>query len=237
MSTSTIADAVLGVSFSPAITSSTSAAVAKSSAAVAAPIVGRAFVEADYLAVGNGSAGLNAAKSSLCAAALNNGFASCAGSPTAHAAGGFRVGYLQERFGMGIGGSIGYLYGGPGAGKASFTLPGDSLSYRAVDNTVRALVEARKTWRLLGGLGARVGAGLGAAVVTQTTTCSDATGALPNSGSLAGINAYSTLAWFTWEISPALVYRGVSLGVRAAGFARGAQTPWNTTGAFLGVDF
>lgn len=197
----------------------------------------RVSIGSEYWA-GIGKGGLTSTEKSICAVALTQSFVtSCAGSTTGSGAGGFRVSLFKEQAGIELGPSAGYINGGPGAGKINLSAPnGGVLNYGASANTARFLGEARKTWTFLGGWGFRMGTGLGMSVVNQVSSCED-DGTLNLTCSQAGAVKYSSLEWFTWELSPAVIYKDVALGLRYVGFGRSGQIPWNTVGAFFAIDF
>ena len=125
---------------------------------------------------------------------------------------------------------MGYLNGGPGVGnqEVRWSGIGNIAAIATSANTLRFLEEAAKTLPLTNSFSVHLGAGLGIAVENETTSAS---------GSTNGFAQNLSLGWLTWELSPAIVYKTVSLGIRYVGFARGGQVPWNTYGAFFGIDF
>ncbi|MBU6142172.1 hypothetical protein KGO95_03620 [Patescibacteria group bacterium] len=140
--------------------------------------------------------------------------------------------------GIMVGPSLGYLYGGPDvSGKIDTTStspggPGSSTN-KATNNTFRILGEVHKEIAISGPWSADLEAGLGMAVDAETDSCS-ATG---TSVGKAPCSKGPTNGWMTWELSPAIAYKMVSVGVRYAGFARGGFVPWNTFGAFVGARY
>jgi len=190
----------------------------------------------DYLAVGNGNSGLRPIADSICT--HPNYIGSCTDSTTtASSASGFRASAFHKYAEMEMGPSVGVLNGGPGAGNITLLGPnGATLNYGTSANTVRFLGEVHKTWGFAENFSVRIGAGLGLATVNRVNSCYNG-GTLNFGCTKTGVPNYSNMGWLTWELSPALVYRNMSLGVRYVGFGRGGQIPWNTPGAFLGVDF
>lgn len=154
---------------------------------------------------------------------------------TKKGAAGIRLGAMRDYSGLEMGPSLGYLSGGPEAGTTSTQVSGSNGQVGSVTNanTVRLLAAGRKTWMIQNELRLRIGAGLGMAVENQTTVYICTRFSCPDSG----VPDYSSLGWFTWELSPSIVYENVSLGMRYVGFARGSAVPWNTFGGFFGVDF
>ncbi|NNN07198.1 MAG: hypothetical protein HKL90_14995 [Elusimicrobia bacterium] len=196
------------------------------------------FVNLDYLGVGSAAKGAQSVANAACQGVIALGAASCADSLTVNGAFGARVGVLHDYNGLQIGASAGYLYGGPqGSGKLNLASAGGSVgtgsaSQDATDNTFRVLGQVRKVFPLSGSWSAQLGGGIGVAVDDQSYTCSASGGLACNSS-----GSSTTMGWMTWEISPAVAYKQYSLGARYVGFARGGYTPWNTFGAYLGLDF
>jgi hypothetical protein len=157
-------------------------------------------------------------------------------SANVYGAEGLRVGMFRNMGGFDLGGSLGYLYGGPSISYKGTINDGTSGTgaLSSTVNTIRLLAEARKTFSLSGPWSARIGAGAGWALDMENDSCS-ATGTV---ACTAG-NGTSTAnnGWLTWEISPSIAYNNYSLGLRYVGFARGGDVPWNTFGAFLGYEF
>jgi len=196
---------------------------------------------ADYLWPGNGKSNLYPS-ADVCARLLmqasDPGY-SCSVYAKASGAAGTRISFFRNYKGMEFGPSIGYLSGGPGRGNTDVLVssPTNNVYFKldmaeSVD-TMCLMIETRKSWVSFSGIGARIGAGIGVAVVNKTI---DASG-WNASGAQFGIPHYTSLGWLTWEISPALLYKDISLGLRYVGFGRGGKIPWNTLGAFFGVDF
>ncbi|MBI4376555.1 MAG: hypothetical protein HY549_08910 [Elusimicrobia bacterium] len=191
-------------------------------------------VQGDYMGVGNADSTIDT--SNVCHPfMISLSATSCSVSTKGYGAEGFRIGLFHGyNSGTQFGPSVGYLNGGPGVGTANFQFGGSPTKIGVLSDadTMRFLGEARQTWLLSGSLGVRIGAGVGIAVEKRTRnyTCTNASCgpfALPD---------YSSLGWLTWEISPAMVYRSINLGLRYVGFSRGTQKPWNTIGAFFGID-
>lgn len=197
----------------------------------------RLSIDVDYLAKGNADSTLPSS-SNICANLLrqNGGVGGpCSTTARSYGAEGLRIKAMRERTGIEVGPSIGYLNGGPGVGTINVraTTAPRQATVTSSANTMRFLGEARNTWSLSKSVRARMGTGLGIAV--ENTTLSNS--GFGTDSYISGYSDYSSLGWFTWELSPALVYKDISLGVRYVGFARGGQVPWNTCGAFFGVDF
>ena len=197
----------------------------------------RFFGGVDYLAAANADSTLTRS-SDICQKliAQNGGTgSSCSASSKAYGAEGFRVELFRKDSGIELGASVGYLAGGPGVGTKEVRINGAPRKGAVTSSasTLRLLSAGRRTWNISGPLSLRMGAGLGVAVVNRT---SSAVGFDASAGTFYA-PGYSKLGWLTWELSPALVYRGISLGCRYAGFARGGQMPWNSYGAFIGFDF
>jgi len=207
----------------------------------------RLFLGFDYLGTGNATKNTQDGLGPVCNASLaydnaNGGTAtSCSASATVFGAEGFRIGAFHNYTeGVDIGASIGYLNGGPqGVGSGNISLNDNAgANFAAHDSTVRLLGEARKTWNLpYDGLALRLGAGLGLAVDNQTIDCSPTRQSVAGACGDAGLPAEASYGWLTWELSPAVVYKNFSLGLRYVGFGRSKLTPWNTFGGFLGLDF
>jgi hypothetical protein len=192
----------------------------------------------DVLTPGNAAKHeLNAAKS-LCAAPLAGGAASCAATVKTSPSFGIRVGTYRQSGGFYVGPSLGYLVGGPTAGKTTLTtVPAGSLARKSVEGTGRALLQFGVMFPLGDVWAVTLGAGAGAALVIKKETCAD-------SGTLAGTCAASGFStttkkngWATWELSPSVLYRSVEFGFRYVGFGRKKQLPWNTFGVFVGGRF
>ena len=196
---------------------------------------------ADYLWPGNNKSNLTPT-ADICPimdAGLGQPNSSCSNSVQPAGAAGLRVSFFRDYKGIELGPSIGYLSGGPGTGNENILVSSSptgnmysKLNISETADTMRFLMEARKTWPLFSGVFARVGGGIGMAVENKNVTSSD----WNTSGTKFGIPHYSSLGWLTWEFSPALIYKDIALGVRYVGFGRGGRTPWHTYGAFLGVD-
>ncbi|HVA67126.1 MAG TPA: hypothetical protein VNK24_09430 [Elusimicrobiota bacterium] len=207
----------------------------------------RLFLGFDYLGTGNTAKNTRDGLGPVCNASLaydqaHGGTAtSCSDSATVFGAEGFRIGAFRDYSrSVDWGASIGYLNGGPqGVGSGSISLNDNAgANLAAHDSTVRLLGEARKTWNLhYDGLALRLGAGLGIAVDNQTIDCSPTGQAVAGACGDAGSPSETSYGWLTWELSPALVYKDFSLGLRYVGFGRSKFTPWNTFGGFLGLDF
>ncbi|MHB2025264.1 MAG: hypothetical protein ACYCPQ_01295 [Elusimicrobiota bacterium] len=205
------------------------------------------FLGFDYLGTGNATKNTQNGLGPVCQAALaydklNGGTAtSCSDSATVFGAEGFRIGAFRSyREGMDIGASVGYLNGGPqGVGSGNVSLNDNSgANIAARDSTVRLLGEARKTWNLAyEGLSLRLGAGLGLAIDNQSVDCSPIGQSVAGACGDFGSPTETSFGWLTWELSPAVVYKNFSLGLRYVGFGRGGSVPWNTIGGFLGMDF
>ena len=187
----------------------------------------RISMDVDYLGVGNQNSTLkNEAGNCFAVGGAKN----CSISANSAGAEGVRIKLSNEHAGINMGPSVGYLNGGPGVGNqvVRWSNAGNIIAVTTTANTLRFLEEANKILPLTNSFSARLGAGLGVAVESETTT---------ESGSTNGFAENLSLGWLTWEFSPAVVYKSVSLGARYVGFARGGQIPWNTFGAFFGVDF
>lgn len=193
---------------------------------------------ADYLGPGNGKANLTPTADIF--ARLQKGYPTASFSASAKAVGaeGFRVAFFRAYKGIEIGPSFSYLNGGPGTGNTTIlgiypSEPGPFSKVVVTENVnaLRLMLETRKTGPLFSGISGRIGAGVGAAVVNKTTTATE------RNGFDAYFGHYTSFGWLTWELSPALLYKDVSLGLRYVGFGRGGKVPWNTLGAFFGVDF
>ena len=197
----------------------------------------RLSIDVDYLGVGNANSTLPNS-SNICAKLIaqnGGGGGPCSVTTRAYGAEGLRLKALHEYEGIEVGPSIGYLNGGPGVGVTTVRGTGApiQMSVFSSANTMRFLGELRKKWPLSESLGARMGAGVGVAVENKTLNSTGSTIA----SNVSVYSGYSSMGWLTWEFSPAVVYKSISLGVRYVGFARGSAVPWNTFGGFFGVDF
>lgn len=182
-------------------------------------------MDVDFLGVGNGNSTLINV-SDTCGQFPER----CSISSKSAGAEGIRIKLSNEHAGINLGPSVGYLNGGPGVGnqEVHWSGIGNLVAIATNANTLRFLEEASKKLPLTNSFSARMGAGLGIAVENKTTYASGTTNGFANTLSLG---------WVTWELSPAIVYNTIRLGIRYVGFSRSGQIPWNTYGAFFGVDF
>lgn len=191
----------------------------------------------DVLTVGNaGKHALNAAKDD-CRGLVAAGSTSCAGTVTSAGAYGARLGAYYRSGPATLDVSAGYLSGGPTAGKETLTtLPAGSRTRKTTNATGRALVEIGRQFPLSDTWAFGLGAGGGAALVSEKVSCSD-------SGALAGTCASSARktplkrGWAAWELSATFLYRSLEFSVRYAGFGRRKSLPWNAFGVSLGGRF
>ncbi|MFI5345033.1 MAG: hypothetical protein ACHQ51_01545 [Elusimicrobiota bacterium] len=191
----------------------------------------------DALTAGNAKKhNLNAANK-ICAAQVAGGAASCAGTATASGAFGARLGAYYHSGSLYAGPTVGFLAGGPTAGKiTATTVPAGSMTRKAVDSTGRALLEFGARAPLGDVWAVGLGAGLGMALVSEKSTCSDS-GALAGTCAASGFNSSVKRGWATWELGPFLEYRSLEFGFRFVSFGRKKYAPWSAYGAFLGGRF
>jgi hypothetical protein len=147
---------------------------------------------------------------------------------------GARMGAHYRSGGAYLGPTLGFLLGGPTAGKLTVaTTPAGSLTRKTTDGTGRLLLEFGGDLALGDLWAIGLGAGVGAALVTEKNTCSDS-GALAGTCASAGFNSSGSKTWETWELGPSAQYRSVRFGFRYIGFGRKKNSPWSTFGLFVG---
>jgi hypothetical protein len=191
----------------------------------------------DVLTVGNaGKHNLDAAKK-FCTAQVLAGATSCAGTVATSGAYGGRLGAYYQSGAAYAGPSVGYLYGGPTAMKETVTtVPAGTLSRKTTDNTGRLLLEFGAKLPLDDSWALGLGAGAGAALVSEKSACTDS-GALAGTCAASGFKPSVKMGWATWELSPSVQYRAVELGFRYVGFGRKKYPAWSTFGLFVGGRF
>lgn len=189
-----------------------------------------AYAAIDAFAPGNDSHIAHKAADGLCNIVRPQGIG-CDSATHSYGAYGGRLGALYDLSGIQVGGSVGYLYGGPADARINLrTNPGGTLGLKELDRTYRFLAEGKKIAGLNGPWSAAIGIGAGLAVDHQSISCTES-GILV--GTCAGLAKKSTTGWFTWELTPSVLYKAFEFGVRLAGFTRGGYTPWNTYGATI----
>lgn len=181
---------------------------------------------------------------------------SCGASGSAHGAYGVRAAW-PYRFSSGwqIGPSLGYLYGGPSAGKISYAGvypvfgPGSEVfregSVTSTNHTVRLLLEGGKKFAAEGPWAGAITAGVGGALVNQRLDCA-AGGNICRSRPFARLASSNSgevnTFWFAWELTPSIFYKSWEFGVRHAQFypvnvPAYSAMPWRVFGGTLGYHF
>ncbi len=190
----------------------------------------------DVLTVGNaGKHNLTAGKR-FCDAQVAAGAASCSGTVKTMDDIGARLGAHYRSGAAYFGPTVGFIYGGPTAGKLSVTtVPAGSLTRKTTDATGRFLFEFGRNLALGDLWSIGLGAGAGLALVSEKSTCSDS-GALAGTCASSGLSSKVDKGWATWEFGPSVQYRAVEFGFRYLGFGRGKTAPWSTFGLFIGYN-
>lgn len=188
----------------------------------------------DALTAGNAGKHNLAAGKSFCGAQVAAGATSCSASVKTSMPFGGRLGVYYQAGRAYLGPTVGYLSGGPTAGKETVsTIPLGSLVRKTTNGTGRLLLEFGAKFALNDYWALGLGAGAGAALVSEKNTCTDS-GALAGTCAASGIKSSVNKTWATWELSPSVQYRSVEFGFRYVGFERKKNLPWSTYGLFVG---
>lgn len=185
-------------------------------------------VAVDFLAVGN-APGRNRDYATRACASL----AGCSSSVESSGAFGVRTRFFEDDVDTRKGVSVGYLFGGPTAGKLQARTPGGgALDKSTANHTFRLLGELSRVFELNDRWEASLGGAGGSAMVAEAVSCSDSlqlTGGCGKRGTIWG--------YYTWELAATIGYRRLEAAVRYAGFARGGFVPWHTYGVSLAGRF
>lgn len=188
----------------------------------------------DILTVGNLGKHELAAGQKFCNAQVAAGATSCSGTAKTSGAFGGRLGAHYRSGHAYLGPTIGFLSGGPTAGKLSVaTIPAGTLTRKTAETTGRFLLEFGSDVALNDYWALGIAAGVGAALVSEKNTCSDS-GTLAGTCASSGYTSSVSRGWETWELGPSVQYRSLQFGFRYIGFARKKYAPWSTFGLFVG---
>lgn len=212
------------------------AGLAVSTAAAEKPSGWRPAASVDVLAPGNAVKHAGSTRDALCNALAAQGIG-CTGTTSNYVSVGGRVGFYDYADENRFGASLGILSGGPNRQKAVINalppVPGTAtLNNRST--TFRGVLEAGRRLPLSDDWELSLGAGIGMALTNESLNCSGS-GSL--AASCAGVGGTTNWGWATWELTPAVLYHGMEVGLRYVGMARGKQNPWNTWGGEVGYRF